>query len=259
MSHAPEQSVDGAATGGLLSFIESCAVDNIEVDVPSFKEHLRQVYSAKEDMIAKDIYLNTMEYLSQLQTMSIDDAFKLLDILFPQSKNITANDGHNAEDEQGETTAAGYTGNIIDSYEENVNIQKVPDADTRVETRSEVPNTSLDTRSRRRTSPVRRYQTSSTAEGSRLRGRNRAVMSNEEYDALASNIQPGLVDDIATYAAQAGIGPSHSADSAAGEQTQKDYPTLSDPVSYYPLSLKNVYSQSCDLLAQRLITIVKLQ
>ncbi|KAJ2611997.1 hypothetical protein H4S08_002896 [Coemansia sp. RSA 1365] len=164
-----------------------------------------------------------MNWLSQIQAMTLEDAMKLLVILCPQLKGISV--GNSAENGKDITTAAGYTGNIIDDYEENANIQTVPDADTR----PDVATTSLDTRSRRRTSPVRRYQTSSTAEGSRLRGRNRAAMTNEEYDALANNIQPGLVDDITTYAAQADIGPSHSVDTGANEQTSKDYPTLSDP------------------------------
>ncbi|KAJ2081275.1 hypothetical protein H4R24_002452 [Coemansia sp. RSA 988] len=226
MSYAREQTF-ATAMDGLLSFLGNYHEFDAQVDIPTFKIHLNHVYNAHDCMINKDTYLNTMSSLSQCQTMSPGDAIQLLEILLPQFKGLGAGDGGNSENVQGSTTDAGYTGDIIDEYEDNANIQKVPD--THLDTRHDAATSFLDTRSRRRTSPVRKYQTSSTAEGSRLRGRNRAAMSNEEYDALASNIQPGLVEDIATYAAQAGIGPSHSADSADGEQTQKDYPTLSDP------------------------------
>ncbi|PIA18871.1 hypothetical protein COEREDRAFT_79418 [Coemansia reversa NRRL 1564] len=223
MSLAQEQTSFATAMDGLLIFLDSHSAPKEEINLSSFKTHLKQVYSAQDGMIEEDKYLNTMNWLSQIQAMTFEDAMKLLEILCPQFKGIGV--GNSAENEKDITTATGYTGNIIDEYEENANIQTVPDADTR----SDVATASLDTRSRRRTSPVKRYQTSSTAEGSRLRGRNRAAMTNEEYDALANNIQPGLVDDITRYAAQTGIGPSHSADTGASEQTHKDYPTLSDP------------------------------
>ncbi|KAJ2745119.1 hypothetical protein GGI20_002417 [Coemansia sp. BCRC 34301] len=66
----------------------------------------------------------------------------------------------------------------------------------------------LEARSRINTPIGRRTPFSSTAEGSRLRQRNLASMTNDEYDARAASIQPSLVNSISTFASQKGLGPS---------------------------------------------------
>ncbi|KAJ2030910.1 hypothetical protein IWW57_000957 [Coemansia sp. S610] len=88
-----------------------------------------------------------------------------------------------------------------------------------------------------RASPAsRRAPVSSMAEGSRLRQRNLAAMTNDEYDVRAASIQPSLVSSISSFAAQKGLGPSAqrnlavdtARDAGSGARATFEQPTYSD-------------------------------
>ncbi|KAJ2340392.1 hypothetical protein GGH91_004184, partial [Coemansia sp. RSA 2671] len=88
-----------------------------------------------------------------------------------------------------------------------------------------------------RASPAsRRAPVSSMAEGSRLRQRNLAAMTNDEYDVRAASIQPSLVNSISSFAAQKGLGPSAqrnlavdtARDAGSGARATFEQPTYSD-------------------------------
>ncbi|KAJ2738329.1 hypothetical protein H4R23_001223 [Coemansia sp. Cherry 401B] len=208
----------------LLSFIGG---GQEEVDVATL---IRLLETARTDPNGVPVDENglreAMKWLENLKTLPVGDTMELLAILFPQlakhTNEAAAAEAPTAANDRNVTTE--FTRNIIDEID-NDDAQTVPEPAPR----SRAPGSSLDSYSRRRTSPVKRHQASSTAEGSRLRSRNIAGMSNDEYDALASNIQPQLVNDIASYATQAGIRPSYTSATATAEQAYKDHPTLSDP------------------------------
>ncbi|KAJ1937334.1 hypothetical protein FBU59_004784 [Linderina macrospora] len=60
----------------------------------------------------------------------------------------------------------------------------------------------------KRTAPtLSKKAVTSSAEGAKLRQRNLAKMTNEEYEAVAAKVQPTLVDNLADFAAQSGMVP----------------------------------------------------
>ncbi|ORX71556.1 hypothetical protein DL89DRAFT_321850 [Linderina pennispora] len=106
-----------------------------------------------------------------------------------------------------------------------------------------MPKTLLD--SRKRTTPaLSKKAVTSSAEGARLRQRNLAKMTDEQFEAVASTIQPSLVDNVANFAAQLGMGPpsrtpprghqrfstfsARSTPPAAGDMTVPDRDVQSD-------------------------------
>ncbi|KAJ1853715.1 hypothetical protein GGH12_000391 [Coemansia sp. RSA 1822] len=211
----------------LLDFIADH--EDSEIKVSILVQYLKAAHDTARDLIDENTYEQTVEYLKHVDALSYDDAMQLLDILIPQLATSMASKHQPGE----RSVSANFTGNIIDEVDNNV--QTVPKSVFVPQPRTTAAP--LDSLNRKRTSPVKRYRPTSMAEGSRLRGRNIAGMSNEEYDALASNIQPSLVNDIATYASQTGMVPSytsHTVSNAASnvvamEQTAADHPSLSDP------------------------------
>ncbi|KAJ2901161.1 hypothetical protein IWW38_000126 [Coemansia aciculifera] len=117
------------------------------------------------------------------------------------------------------------------------NDQAVPEASNAANA-APVAVSSLDVRNRANTPMIRRAALSSVAEGSRLRQRNLASMTNDEYDARAASIQPGLVNSISTFASQRGLGPSAKgalAVDTAGDAMSRVRPNAEQPL--YPDSV----------------------
>ncbi|KAJ2017913.1 hypothetical protein GGI08_005181 [Coemansia sp. S2] len=116
---------------------------------------------------------------------------------------------------------------------EEENIQTVPESNNTA-TATEPPPQEV--RNRAVSPASRRAPFSSTAEGSRLRQRNLASMTNDEYDTRAASIQPSLVNSISSFAAQKGLGPSSQGNLAVnttgngGSRTRQalEQPTYSD-------------------------------
>ncbi|KAJ2805270.1 hypothetical protein H4S07_004059 [Coemansia furcata] len=118
-------------------------------------------------------------------------------------------------------------------FTEEENAQTVPES-TATATTTEPP--APETRNHAVGPASRRAPFSSVAEGSRLRQRNLASMTNDEYDARAASIQPNLVNTISNFAAQKGLGPSAqgnlavdtTSDARSRARAAYEQPTYSD-------------------------------
>ncbi|KAJ2849905.1 hypothetical protein IWW36_002290 [Coemansia brasiliensis] len=203
----------------LILFLERNTDQDIEVK--ELAKHLEAAFNSPDnELFDPDSFKNTMSYLGQISTMSYDDAMQLLNIIVPgldkTQKSLTRT-------QTNIDNAVAPSVNIIDEVDNET--RAVPEQNFR----SNVRNTSLNSFSRKRTSPIRTNHTSSSGEGSRLRSRNIAGMTNEQYDTMANSIQPKLVNDIASYATQAGIGPVYTSKTATTEQAYRDRPSVSDP------------------------------
>ncbi|KAJ2879237.1 hypothetical protein H4R27_005423 [Coemansia aciculifera] len=114
-------------------------------------------------------------------------------------------------------------------FREEENAQTVPESST-IATATEPPPHEV--RNRAISPASRRAPFSSMAEGSRLRQRNLASMTNDEYDARAASIQPSLVNTISSFAAQKGLGPSSQGNLAVnttGDTGSRVRATLEQP------------------------------
>ncbi|KAJ2779053.1 hypothetical protein H4R18_004231 [Coemansia javaensis] len=203
----------------LLLFLESFRAGDF-VDCAELRAYLDRAHSTKDEQFTfdEDDYRRVQETLGDVKSLGIEDAFSLLGILLPQLKSTYIGDQTHAA--VGGDAQPGYVGNIIDDEPDGA--RAVPDAAT------DAPGP-LDSYSRRRTSPIRRNPLSSTAEGARLRGRNLAAMTNADYDALAGTIQPSLANEIASYAAHAGIGPPAAAAAEPASLDDLDQSGFSTP------------------------------
>ncbi|KAJ2454859.1 hypothetical protein EV183_001279 [Coemansia sp. RSA 2336] len=192
-----------------------------DITVKELAQHLQAAFDGPDKELFNPVtFKDTMSYLGQISTMSYDDAMQLLNIIVPGL-------------DQTQKSLAHTQTNLDNAVAPSVNIIDEVDSETRAvpepSLRSNARNTSLNSFSRKRTSPIRTNHTSSSGEGSRLRSRNLAGMTNEQYDTMANSIQPKLVDDIAAYANQAGIGPAYTSKTATTEQAYRDRPSVSDP------------------------------
>ncbi|KAJ2633210.1 hypothetical protein H4R22_000637 [Coemansia sp. RSA 1290] len=192
-----------------------------DITVKELAKHLQAAFdSPDKELFNLVTFKDTMSYLGQISTMSYDDAMQLLNIIVPGL-------------DQTQKSLARTQTNLDNAVTPSVNIIDEVDNETRAvpepSLRSNMRNTSLNSFNRKRTSPIRTNHTSSSGEGSRLRSRNIAGMTNEQYDTMANSIQPKLVNDIATYANQAGIGPAYTSKTATTEQAYRDRPSVSDP------------------------------
>ncbi|KAJ1731554.1 hypothetical protein LPJ61_002478 [Coemansia biformis] len=215
----------------LLDYITSHG-DEKELRAAVLDGYLDKAYydEQKGYQFEEDSYRYVKSAISALDTIQVADVIALLQLLLPQLQSTVEGMSRVQPSIQAAADAAlpaSYTGNIIDeanndgSSAQAVPVASVPQSGTGI--------APLESHSRKRTSPIRRQLPSSTAEGSRLRGRNLAAMTNAEYDALASAIQPALANEISTYAAQAGIGPSGGTRPAADGRAHTDHTPLSDP------------------------------
>ncbi|KAI9467765.1 hypothetical protein BX667DRAFT_217766 [Coemansia mojavensis] len=192
-----------------------------DITVKELAKHLQAAFDSPDKELFNPVtFKDTMSYLGQISTMSYDDAMQLLNIIVPGL-------------DQTQKSLARTQTNLDNAVTPSVNIIDEVDNETRavpeLSLRSNMRNTSLNSFNRKRTSPIRTNHTSSSGEGSRLRSRNIAGMTNEQYDTMANSIQPKLVNDIATYANQAGIGPAYTSKTATTEQAYRDRPSVSDP------------------------------
>ncbi|KAJ2867922.1 hypothetical protein GGH94_000472 [Coemansia aciculifera] len=114
-------------------------------------------------------------------------------------------------------------------FREEENAQTVPESSTTATATEPPPH---EVRNRAISPASRRAPFSSMAEGSRLRQRNLASMTNDEYDARAASIQPSLVNTISSFAAQKGLGPSSQGNLAVnttGDTGSRVRATLEQP------------------------------
>ncbi|KAJ2157353.1 hypothetical protein GGF46_004570 [Coemansia sp. RSA 552] len=220
---------------GLINFIERHA-PNGKANGKEFVRFLKAARDSPEGALLGEDYDMAIGTLHDVEDMTYDDMLQLITILVPQLKSVLYPDTTNINaDAPAGDGGQVFAGNIIDDADNEVPTQQQQHWQQRAVPQSTARGgVSLDSRSRRRTSPVKRGQASTAAtEGRRLKGRNLAAATNEEYEALASGALPRLTNDIVDYAVQTGMGPTgpsltHVAAAAAAAAAPGEYTAHND-------------------------------
>ncbi|KAJ2554238.1 hypothetical protein EV175_002653, partial [Coemansia sp. RSA 1933] len=174
--------------------------------------------SADGELMENMVYDFCQTFLSGEGTLNSDGIIQLIDKLV---STPTANFV--------EKTQQG-TRNIND--ENAAELQVVPDNSAKPSLGLQ-STAALDTRRRVHSPLSRKNPLTSTAEGNRLRNRNLATMSSEDYEAKANSIQPQLLDSLTSYAQRNGLDALNRPNGSLTAKTNAtSYTATGDKASY---------------------------
>ncbi|KAJ1959788.1 hypothetical protein GGI12_004155, partial [Dipsacomyces acuminosporus] len=189
----------------LATYVYAGGDANSELDAQRLMELILQVHSSPDrDFMNMQAFEYALEFLPKLDSLGTEDAYKLLQILIPNLGNSVGDDGNSQAGEPDSNTGADGAGADVVATAE-AESQRVPEAAARQSLG--IAATPLDLRRRTHTPLTRRQPFTTTAEGTKLRHRNIAALTDEEFDTVANSIQPELVNTLSTFAARSGISP----------------------------------------------------
>ncbi|KAI8322600.1 hypothetical protein GQ54DRAFT_259673 [Martensiomyces pterosporus] len=177
-----------------------------ELETAKLLPLLHDAYNSPDGgLMNETAFVQGTEFFGQMDTIGVKDFMQFLEMLMPSLRSAEESRVQEAVPSNTEDGGAG----VAES-------QRVPESAARP--RLGVTTTPLDTRRRTHTPLARRYPPTSTAEGSKLRHRNIAAMTNDEFDAVANSIQPSLVNTLAEFAAHSGLTPMRNTHKSPGHQ-----------------------------------------
>ncbi|KAJ2395528.1 hypothetical protein GGI23_004267 [Coemansia sp. RSA 2559] len=192
----------------LLDHVEAISSGET-VPYKTLLEWIEEAHEADKDGLMKDDgYQSCKKHLSVEGALAYDGILKLLDRIINGFTESFA-ERTQMRTQMGIMQANGGVNGV-----DTVGLQLVPD--TVEKPRLGIQTTALDARRRVHSPLSRRNPITSTAEGSRLRSRNMAAMSDEDYEARANYVQPQLLDTLTSYAEKAGFDPTRNPANANG-------------------------------------------
>ncbi|KAJ1667685.1 hypothetical protein IW140_001257 [Coemansia sp. RSA 1813] len=181
----------------------------------SYETLLKWIDEARDtpdiELMKENVYKQILMHLSGEGTIDYMSAVDILDKLV----NGFAESFY--ERTQMKTQMSTMMRNNGVNSENAAELQLVPD--TIAKPRLGIQPTGLDARRRAHTPLSRKNPMTSTAEGIKLRNRNMAAMTNEEYDARANTVQPQLLDSLTSYAEKVGLNPQRKTNDRMAVET----------------------------------------
>ncbi|KAI9505829.1 hypothetical protein GGI25_001236 [Coemansia spiralis] len=210
-------------------------MDELLVDVANLPEsgsmtgrelisRLKMIYDSEDrELLEEDVYNAAMRQITEEDVLSTKQLYELLDKLSPALASSMIEKSRmeksRMDKSRMEATELGDDiNNIIDADQDMPGLPPKP--------RLGITGSPLGTSRRKNTPLSRKYPTSSAAEGARLRQRNIAAMTNDEFDAMAEVVQPNLLESLTTFAAEAGLSPQRNAKATAASA---NFPAFASP------------------------------